>query len=119
VEKWWKTLELASVRGHPHIGNPVATPEDEPKTVVSFYCPPPKYWREAAQRPVPGPMAPERCVTTRDCLGDVVELVGRDLDGRIRIRVFLSRDDVSAWWVKVIRHWLAWRYGAAEIKLLG
>jgi hypothetical protein len=64
-------------------------------------------------------MAPERCVTTRDSLAGVVELVGRDLTGAIRIRVLLPREDVTNWWVKVIRHWLACRYGAAEIRLLG
>lgn len=86
---------------------------------MSFYNPPAKYWRQATRRPVPGQMAPEQCVTTRDGLGGVVELVGRDLEGHIRVRVILSRDDVSVWWVKVVRHWLAWRYGAAEIRLLG
>jgi hypothetical protein len=70
-------------------------------------------------RRVPGPMAPERCVTQDDCVSpQCIVLVGRDLDGKVRIRVELSREDASSWWLKVIRHWLAWQYSATEIKLV-
>jgi hypothetical protein len=86
---------------------------------MAFYNPPTKLWREASARRVPEQMAPESCVTYDDCVApDCVSLVGSDLSGRVRIRVVLSRDDASTWWVRVIRHWLAWRYDAAEIRLV-
>jgi hypothetical protein len=70
-------------------------------------------------RRVPGPMAPERCITSAECVSpDHVVLIGRDLNGVVRIKVELSREDVSMWWAKVIRHWLAWHYGASEIKIV-
>ena len=72
-----------------------------------------------AARPVPSQLAPERCVTTQPVVSpDHLMLVGRDLDGRVRIRVELASEDVSSWWIKVIRHWLAWSYGASEIKIV-
>lgn len=71
------------------------------------------------RRPVPNMMAPERCVTNTDSVSaDHVILIGRDLTGAVRVKVELSREDASVWWVKVIRHWLAWQYGASEIKLI-
>lgn len=70
-------------------------------------------------RPVPGPMAPERCVMTQPCVSPhCTVLVGRDLQGVVRVKVELATEDISSWWLKVIRHWLAWHYGAADIKLI-
>lgn len=86
---------------------------------MTWYNPPTKEWREATARRVPEQMAPERCVTRDDCVSpDHVYLVGSDLTGRVRIRVELSREDASRWWVRVIRHWLAWRYDAMDIRLV-
>ena len=71
------------------------------------------------RRPVPGPMAPERCITQNDSVSpDHVVLIGRDMAGIVRVKLELHRDDVSAWWLKVLRHWLAWCYGASEIKIV-
>lgn len=71
------------------------------------------------RRPVPGPMAPERCVTIGECVSPQhVVLVGRDLNGAIRVKVELAAEDVTVWWFKVIRHWLAWHHGACEIKIV-
>jgi hypothetical protein len=72
------------------------------------------------RRPVPGPMAPERCVTYDDCVSpNHVVLVGEDMKGVVRIKIELSREDASTWWVKVVRHWLAFQYGAADIRIVG
>jgi hypothetical protein len=72
-------------------------------------------------RPVPGPLAPERCVQYVHGVGEgaTVVLLGVDLKGKVRVKVELASDDVSTWWLKVIRHWLAWCYGASEIKIVG
>ena len=71
------------------------------------------------RRPVPGPLAPERCVSHTDSVSaEHVVLIGRDLAGVVRVKVELHRDDVSTWWLKVLRHWLAWCYGATEIKIV-
>jgi hypothetical protein len=51
--------------------------------------------------------------------GTHIAIVGFDLKGVMRIRIELARGDASGWLIKVVRHWLAWRYGAAEIRLLG
>jgi hypothetical protein len=73
-----------------------------------------------ARRPVPGPLAPERCVSFEpDVVPDSVWLVGHDLQGKVCIRMQLPRRDVSAWWIKVVRHWLAWYHGATEIRIVG
>lgn len=75
---------------------------------------------EDGPRPVPGPLAPADLVTIEECLagcGGVV-LVGRDLEGNVRIRIDLAREDATSWWFKVIRLWLAWRYNAVHIRLL-
>lgn len=70
-------------------------------------------------RPVPQQMAPERCVEMERCVSpEYVTLVGLDLTGTIRVKVELHRADVSAWWVKVIRHWLAWQHGACDIRIV-
>lgn len=70
-------------------------------------------------RPVPNQMAPERCVTSSPSISDGhTVLIGRDLEGRVRIKVELEADDVSPWLLKVIRHWLAFQYGASEIRLV-
>jgi hypothetical protein len=72
-------------------------------------------------RPVPGPLAPAELVTVEQCVagcGGVV-LVGRDLEGNVRVRIDLAREDASSWWFKVIRLWLAWRYKAVRIRLVG
>ncbi len=72
-----------------------------------------------AARPVPGPLAPAHCVTLAECVSpDAVLLIGRDLSGTVRIKIELSAEDVSTWWIKVVRHWLAWAYGASEIKIV-
>lgn len=72
-----------------------------------------------APRPVPGPLAPERCVEYQPGVGgSTVTLIGKDREGTVRIRVELATDDASAWWLKVIRHWLAWAYSAGEIKIV-
>src|ERR1700737_2702733 len=61
-----------------------------------------------------GPLAPEQCVEMERCVSpDHVWLVGTDLSGAVRVKVELSRDDVSEWWVEEIRYWLAGGYGAA------
>lgn len=72
-----------------------------------------------ARRPVPSQMAPERCVQREEGIGDTVVLLGLDLRGRVRVKVELASEDVSFWWLKVIRHWLAWSCGACEIKIVG
>jgi hypothetical protein len=70
-------------------------------------------------RPVPQQMAPDRCVTTQECVScDMVALIGRDLQGVVRVRVELSREDACDWWVRVLRHWLAWKHGACEVRLI-
>lgn len=70
-------------------------------------------------RPVPSQLAPGRCVQFEDSISpDHLILIGRDLNGIVRVRVELSREDASTWWVKVIRHWLAFQYGAAEIRIV-
>lgn len=72
-----------------------------------------------ARRPVPNPLAPERCITVAECVSPHhVVLVGRDLQGIVRVRVELASEDVTAWWFKVVRHWLAWHYGACDIKIV-
>lgn len=71
-------------------------------------------------RPVPGALAPLECLSIESSVArDCVVLVGRDLKGHVRVKVELSRVDASSWWGKVIRLWLAWRYGCAKIRLLG
>lgn len=71
-------------------------------------------------RRVPGPLAPERCVGIQRCVsGTHTRLVGCSLDGVVRVEVILAKGDASTWWVKVIRHWLAWYYGASEIRIVG
>jgi hypothetical protein len=70
-------------------------------------------------RRVPGPLAPDRCITRAESVSPHhVVLVGRDLTGVVRVKLELHRDDVSLWWLKVLRHWLAWCYGASEIKIV-
>lgn len=70
-------------------------------------------------RPVPGPLAPDRCVQYEHGVGHgTVVLLGLDLSGTVRVKVEMSAGDVSSWWLKVIRHWLAWCYGASEIKIV-
>lgn len=87
---------------------------------TSFYRPskaPPA--NGVSRRPVPGPLAPERCVTLGECVSpNHVLIIGRDLNGVVRVKVELAAEDVSAWWLKVVRHWLAWCYGASEIKIV-
>lgn len=86
-----------------------------------FYLPPLRRVPASgvAPRPVPSLMAPERCVTSSASIdAGYTVLIGRDLTGRVRVKVELSADDVSSWWLRVIRHWLAWQYGAAEITLV-
>lgn len=63
-------------------------------------------------------MAPERCVQYERGVAGTLILVGVDAKGVVRVRVMLASDDVSSWWLKVIRHWLAWAYGASEIKIV-
>jgi hypothetical protein len=64
-------------------------------------------------------MAPERCVTSSPSIGEgYTVLIGRDLHGTVRVKVELAAGDVSSWWLRVIRHWLAWQYGASEIRLV-
>ena len=71
------------------------------------------------RRPVPNHMAPERCVTRREGTAPkYVQLVARDLSGTVRMTVEVHEDDVGPWLLKVIRHWLAWAYGASEIKIV-
>lgn len=87
----------------------------------TFYLPPIRRTPASgvAPRPVPNQMAPECCVTSSASIDDrYAVLIGRDLSGRVRIKVELAADDVSSWWLRVIRHWLAWQYGASEIKLV-
>jgi hypothetical protein len=63
------------------------------------------------RRLVPGPLAPERCVTLAECVSqEHVVLVGRDSDGIVRVKVELAAEDVTSWWFKLIRHWLARHY---------
>jgi hypothetical protein len=69
-------------------------------------------------RPVPGPLAPERCVQYDNGVGGTVVIVGSDLSGEVMVRVILRREHASAWWLKVIRHWLAWCCGASEIRIV-
>ena len=70
-------------------------------------------------RRVPGQMAPERCVEYENGVGpDNVVLIGVDLSGVVRVKIELTREDASAWWLKVVRHWLAWQYGASEIRIV-
>jgi hypothetical protein len=70
-------------------------------------------------RRVPSQLAPERCIGyEHGVAGQSVVIVGSDLDGHVRIKVEVAREDVSSWLVKVIRHWLAWYYGASEIKIV-
>lgn len=87
----------------------------------TFYRPPLQH-RPAngvIRRPVPSPLAPERCLNKAESVSaDHVVLIGRDLTGVVRIKVELHRDDVSAWWLKVLRHWLAWCHGASEIRIV-
>ena len=66
------------------------------------------------------PLAPRSCVTTQECPAEgQVALVARDLEGRIRLRIELAREDVAdGWWFRLLRWALALRYGAAEIRLL-
>lgn len=66
-------------------------------------------------------MAPERCVTSQSAVSsECIILTGRDTAGVVRCRVELERDDTAVlWWIRVLRHFLAWRYGACEIKLIG
>lgn len=72
-----------------------------------------------APRRVPSQMAPERCVTVADSVcPDVVQLIGRDLSGVIRIRIEIARADASPWLIRVIRHWLAWAHNATEIRIV-
>jgi hypothetical protein len=72
-----------------------------------------------APRPVPGQLAPERCITRSDSVAPQhVVLVARDLTGAVRMKVEVHQDDVSVWLLKVLRHWLAWAYGASEIKIV-
>lgn len=72
-----------------------------------------------APRRVPSQLAPERCIGyEHGVTTHTVVIIGRDLKGAVRIRVELSRDDVSLWFIKVIRHWLAWWCGASEIKIV-
>ncbi|MDQ2667393.1 MAG: hypothetical protein M3Z05_15450 [Gemmatimonadota bacterium] len=62
-------------------------------------------------------LAPERCITNADSVSqDHVTLVGRDLEGVLRVKVELARDDASEWWVKVMRGWLARDYGATPLE---
>jgi hypothetical protein len=88
--------------------------------VSTFYLPsrrPPA--NGVSPRPVPGPLAPDRCLSRVDSVSPHhVVLIGRDLAGVVRVKVELHRDDVSVWWLKVLRHWLAWCYGASEIKIV-
>lgn len=63
-------------------------------------------------------MAPERCVTRFPFHAEHVQLVARDLTGAVRMTIVVHEDDVSSWLLKVVRHWLAWSYGAAEIKIV-
>jgi hypothetical protein len=73
-----------------------------------------------APRRVPNQMAPERCVQyAKGVGGGTVILLGCDLEGTIRVRVELAADDLTVWWLRVIRHWLAWYYGVSEIKIVG
>lgn len=86
---------------------------------MTWYNPPSNRWREASARKVPEQMAPERCVTYDECVSPhQVVLVGTDTTGRVRVRVELAREDASGWWIRVIRHWLAWRYDATDIRLV-
>jgi len=71
------------------------------------------------RRPVPGPLAPERCVGLDHSISSAhIVIVGCDLSGVVRVKIELSREDASGWWIKVVRHWLAWCYGAVEIKIV-
>jgi hypothetical protein len=65
-----------------------------------------------------GPMAPENCVTYQPTVSPGhVTLIGSDIDGVDRVEITLAREDVTEW-IKMIRQWLAWRYGALELTLL-
>lgn len=103
--------------------HPELKPKQGPKQIMpSHYFPPLRRVpaNGVSPRPVPGPMAPERCVTSFPTVSpETTMLVGRDLQGRVRIRLEVASDDVSPWLLKVIRHWLAWHYGASEIKIVG
>jgi hypothetical protein len=101
-------------------------PEEGPKlrlaatAMSTFYLP--RHHTPAngvAPRTVPNQLAPERCIThVKSMAPEYVVLVGRDLSGTIRVKLELHRDDVSVWWLKVLRHWLAWAYSASEIKIV-
>lgn len=66
-------------------------------------------------------LAPVACVSMQEApSAGHVALVARDMDGRIRCRIEIERDDrVIRWFVKALRCYLATFYGASDIRLVG
>jgi hypothetical protein len=76
----------------------------------------------AEARRIPGPMAPADLVEIHDSSFPThFRLLAHDLDGNVRIEMLVEREDMDSvrWFVRVLRHWLAWRHKATRIRLFG
>lgn len=76
---------------------------------------------EPTLRPVPHQMSDPELVTFESCNApEWVRLVANDLDGTRQASLEIRRADVTsvAWFMKVLRHWLAWRHYAIRLKIL-